>query len=181
MYGNCKNHPETKAVNVCHECGDNYCLECLTEGSEYYYCAKPACMEALKKEELMPEELICPNCSCHITLTFEERSTQKIHCPKCEALLDYKSKEDRIVEPDEFVEIISSFNQGDLAVIKSLLDDAQIEYNTIGENFLSVDPLIQPAKIYVKKAQLLEAHELLKEFKLHIFGASADNVEETEE
>lgn len=172
MFGMCYNHPETKAVNTCHHCGNNYCEKCLTEGVEYYYCDKPEC-RAVLNSELIPETIICGNCSKSIKLTFDERVEKKVHCPHCEALLNFTSTDDRIMEPDEYVELLSSLNQGDLALVKSILDDAQLSYYVTGENFLSVDPLIQPAKFYILQSQFIEAAELLKDFNLHIFGASA--------
>jgi len=63
-------------------------------------------------------------------------------------------------------------NQGDLGIIKSMLDDGSIDYFVNGENFLSVDPLIQPARIMVREDQLDEANEIIKNFELHIFGVS---------
>lgn len=178
MSSMCFNHPEKIADNICHNCGNHFCQTCLSEGVEYYYCTRSECQDVLKLE-LVPAQIICPNCSHPLDLNFEERSSQKIHCPHCEALIDFKNKDEKITEPDEYVEIISSFNQGDLALIKSMLDDAQINYYSTGENFLSVDPLIQPAKLYVLKEQYVEATELLKDFNLHIFGASAKNEDDS--
>lgn len=177
MFGMCHNHPEKKAVNTCHNCGNNFCGECLTEGVEYYYCTKPEC-RAVLDSELIPEQIVCANCSKTIMLSFEDRVQKKVHCPHCEALFNFTATEDKILEPDEYVELISSLNQGDVALVKSMLDDAQLSYFVTGENFLSVDPLIQPAKFFVLKNQYIEAVELLKDFKLHIFGASVDNEEE---
>ena len=172
MLGMCKNHPDKKASNTCHNCGGSFCEECLTEGIEYYYCSKPECQSVLNSE-LIPENITCPNCSAEIKADFHERVAKKVHCPHCEALLNFTNQEDRVIEPDEYVELVSSLNQGDVALIKSMLDDAQMSYYVSGENFLSVDPLIQPAKFHILKTQFLEAAELLKDFNLHIFGASA--------
>lgn len=176
----CYNHPEKKADNVCHECGNSFCSECLSEGVEYYYCNNPAC-QAKMAQEILKEEIVCPNCSHKLHLSYEERVEQKVHCPNCEALIDFKNIENQILEPDEFVEAISTLNQGDVAIIKSILDDAQISYYTTGENFLSVDPLIQPAKLYVKKEQFPDAVELLKNVEIHIWGASSKNEEAAQE
>jgi hypothetical protein len=63
-------------------------------------------------------------------------------------------------------------NQGDIALIKSILEDANIDYYVFGENFLSVDPLIQPAKFFVNENQIDEVKELLKDIKLSIWGFS---------
>jgi len=46
----CKNHPDKKSFSFCHNCGENFCEECLNEGKEYYYCNEPACYEKYKQE-----------------------------------------------------------------------------------------------------------------------------------
>jgi hypothetical protein len=72
-------------------------------------------------------------------------------------------------------------NQGDLGIIKSILDDGSIDYFVNGENFLSVDPLIQPASIMVREDQLDEANEIIKNFELHIFGVSSNQNDEEDD
>jgi hypothetical protein len=72
-------------------------------------------------------------------------------------------------------------NQGDLGIIQSMLDDGNIDYFINGKNFLSVDPLIQPAKIMVNEDQYEEAKEIIKDFELNIFGVSSNNENEEEE
>ena len=76
---------------------------------------------------------------------------------------------------------MSSMNQGDLGIIKSMLDDGSIDYFVTGENFLSVDPLIQPARIMVREDQLDEANEIIKNFELHIFGVSLNQNDEEDD
>lgn len=41
-----------------------------------------------------------------------------------------------------------------------------------GENFLSVNPLIQPVKFYVDENQIKESKQLLKDLDLNILGMS---------
>lgn len=176
----CINHPEREALSICHGCGKDYCGSCLDEGKEFYYCKNPECQELLKKE--MPagklsEKIICPNCSSELDLSEEERLNGKVHCPECEVVIDFTVIPTKIVNRENFVELLVSLNQGDIALIKSLLDNSKIEYYTTGENFLSVDPLIQPAKFFVNENQVEDAKELLKEFKLHIWGTSKDQEE----
>ena len=43
---NCKNHPDTNALSLCHSCGDYFCQDCLIEGDEYYYCKDNKCQQA---------------------------------------------------------------------------------------------------------------------------------------
>jgi hypothetical protein len=180
---NCVNHPDKKAISVCHNCGKEYCAECLTEGEEYYYCKKPECQEQLNKGTLpeMPEEITCPVCSAILQLSDEEIETRKIHCSNCEAFMDYNFNPPKVLKSEALEEVFSSLNLGDLAVVKSMLQDANIDYSVFGENFLSTDPLIQPARIVVRASQVEEAKELLKEFEPNIFGISKNNETEDEE
>jgi len=176
----CTNHHGKEALSICHSCGKDYCSECLTEGKEFYYCKNSECQELLKKE--MPagklaSTMVCPGCGSVIEPSEEERVNGKVHCHTCEATTDFTVEPYLIAAKENYVKLFSSLNQGDIALIKSLLADADIDYYTTGENFLSVDPLIQPAQFYVNENQIEEAKELLKEFKLHIWGTSNEQEE----
>ena len=46
----CKNHPDRKAINSCHNCKESLCEECLEEGLVYYYCRKPECYTFIERE-----------------------------------------------------------------------------------------------------------------------------------
>lgn len=178
----CINHPKREALSICHGCGNDYCELCLDEGKEFYYCKKPECQELFKKEmpagKLTPD-IVCPGCGIEIELSENEMYNGKVHCHECEVLIDFTVTPHVILAKENYVELFSSLNQGDIAVIKSLLEDAEIDYYTTGENFLSVDPLIQPARFFISEAQVEEVKELLKEFKLHIWGTSKEQEEES--
>jgi hypothetical protein len=177
---NCYNHPNEKALSVCHSCGKDYCAECLSEGKEYYYCKNPECQKILNKElqqDKLPANVICPNCESAIELSEEERISGKAHCTECEALIDFNFGPPKILDKEKYVELLSSLNQGDIGLIKSILEDSNIDYYVFGENFLSVDPLIQPARFYVNEEQAEEAKELLKDFELRIWGTSKNQYE----
>jgi hypothetical protein len=171
----CINHPDKKAFSICHGCGRDYCELCLDVGEEFYYCKTTECQELLKKElhsGTAPLNITCPNCSCELELSEEERISGKAHCPECEALIIVNTNPPKVLNKENYVELLSSLNQGDIALIKSVLDDAGLDYYVFGQNFLSVDPLIQPAKFFVNENQIEEAKELLKDFELHIWGTS---------
>jgi len=167
----CVNHPQKEAFASCHNCGRAYCADCLDEGSEYYYCRLPECQQVLQKE-LLPEHINCPNCDNPLTLSFSERQKKKIHCPECETFINFNEDPVQVFPPDEYVELLASLNQGDLGIIKSILDEANLDYYLSGENFLTVEPLIQPARVYINRVDLETARELLKDFKLNPWGAS---------
>lgn len=80
-------------------------------------------------------------------------------------------------KPEEFVELFSCMNVGDIVVIKSVLDDACVDYYVAGENFAILDPLIQPARFFVVQDRIDDVKELLKDFNLHAYGLSTRNEE----
>jgi len=171
----CTNHPNKEAFSVCHGCGKDYCSECLDEGREYYYCKKPECQKLLQEEmylENLAKNLICPNCSTKIELPDVTSFNGKVHCHNCEALIDFNAKPPKILKKEIYTELLSSFNQGDIALIKSILNESKIDYYISGEHFLTVDPLIQPARFFINDSDVSNAKELLKDFELHIWGAS---------
>jgi predicted Zn finger-like uncharacterized protein len=172
----CVNHTKREAYSVCHNCGNHYCQDCLTEGGEYYYCKKSECQEA-KKNIIISElsmHLICPSCQSIIAIDINEQKKKLVRCPECDSLINIATKPLEIIKDKKYVQILSSMNQGDLGIIKSMLDDGEIDYFVNGENFLSVDPLIQPARIMVREDQIDEAKEIIKDFELHIFGVSSN-------
>jgi len=179
----CINHPEQESYSVCRNCGNPYCQDCLTEGGEYYYCKKPECQEA-KKNEIASElskQIICPACHSTIAVDKNEQRKKLARCPECDSLINLAMNPPEIIKDKNYLQILSSLNQGDLGIIKSLLDDGNIDYFVNGENFLSVDPLIQPARIMVREDQLEEAKEILKDFEFHIFGVSSNQNDKEED
>ncbi len=120
----------------------------------------------------LPEYIVCTNCESELELSEEERISGRVHCQECDVLIDFNFEPPKIVNKENFVELFSSLNQGDIGILKSILEDANIDYYVFGENFLSVDPLIQPARFFINENQLEEAKELLKDFDFKIWGTS---------
>jgi uncharacterized protein YbaR (Trm112 family) len=171
----CKNHPEVEALSICHVCGNDYCDLCLDEGKEYYFCKKAECHKLFEDESEKfetPQDVVCPNCSCELELSNEERRKGKIRCPECELAIDFASNPPKIIEDENYQEILQTLNQGDISVIKSILEDGNIDYFTLGENFLGVRPLLEPVRLFVNEDQIEQAKELLQDFELKIFGFS---------
>jgi len=174
----CVNHPDREALSFCHNCGKYYCRECLFEGKEYYYCKEPACREALLKESgvsEMPVVTTCPNCQSEIELSEDEKASGKYHCPECEALINIAVNPPVVLNKEEYILLASSLNQVDIGIVKSILDDAGIDYYAYGENFLSIRPLLEPVRFFVNQVQAEEAAALLKDYDFKIFGVSKNS------
>ncbi len=178
----CYNHPERKAYSICHSCGKSFCEDCLVDGGEYYYCKNPECQKLLSKASIeagddseLPDDITCPSCGSELELSDDERETKKVHCPECEAFIDFTVNPPKVLDVQNYTFLLSSLNQGDIGIIRSILDDNEIDYYVNGENFLSVRPLLEPVQFYVNENQFEEARNLFKDFDLKIFGFSARN------
>ncbi len=176
--GKCFNHPEIKTEKACQGCGRFFCESCLTFGGAYYYCIDLACQKLLQSERsdlqhiTLPGEITCPNCSSILELDDVERTASIIHCPECECAIDVRVYPYKSIDMKAYSQVLSTINQGDLILLKSILDEAKIDYYIVGENFINIYPLIQPAKFYVMNKQVEEVKELLKDFEFHILGLS---------
>jgi hypothetical protein len=107
--------------------------------------------------------MFCPNCHAEYVPGVKE-------CPDCRELLLERLPD--VPPPIEFEEILRTFNLGDIALIKSILENAEIEYFFRGEIFNQVDPLIQPARLSVRTDQAHDAKELLKNMNVSFLGLS---------
>ena len=171
----CTNHPDIKTGLYCHNCGKPFCDQCLTESGNYLYCNSYECQKLLNtelKHKLLPEYIDCPNCLCRLMLEIHEQESGIVHCEDCDSLIDFNVTPPLIKKPGEYIFMLSCMNISDVVLIKSILSDAGIDFYIAGENFLSVDPLIQPARLFVMKDQTDEVKNLLKDFNFHNYGIS---------
>jgi hypothetical protein len=83
-------------------------------------------------------------------------------CPKCGIPLISGPPPESGLQPSGFEEILATFNAGEIAIIKSLLDGEGITYYFKGEYFNYIEPLAQPAKLMVLKDDVEKAKEILK-------------------
>ena len=112
--------------------------------------------------------MFCPKCKYE----FKQGVT---FCTNCESELvenlPEPIEENHELEYD-FIEIVSTLNQGDIALIKSVLDGEDIEYQILDENFINVRPLVEAVRIIVREDQADVARELIKDFDIHSFALS---------
>jgi hypothetical protein len=77
----------------------------------------------------------------------------------------------------DYINLLSTFNLGTIALIKSIFNSNELDYFLHGENFNNVDPLIQPVKFFVRKEQVEVCMNLLKDLDLKYLGISIDSKE----
>ncbi len=119
--------------------------------------------------------MFCPSCRAeYIDPAVRE-------CADCqEPLVDALPEEDHEPTPGGYVEVLSTYNPSDIAMIKSLLDGTDIPYFFAGEQFLYSQPMIQAARLAVPASKLEETRELLAPLEL-AYTAFGDAEEDTEE
>ena len=74
----------------------------------------------------------------------------------------------------DFKEVLATYNPGDVAFIKSLLESEGIQYFFKGDNFTHVQPLADPARLMVRIDQVDQAVDLLKNVQLSFLGINLD-------
>lgn len=81
----------------------------------------------------------------------------------------------------ELRELVSTFNQGDIAMIKSLLESEGIDYLAHGENFNQIRPFIQPVRFMVAEDMLDRARTLIEGISLTRAPISLNKPPETDQ
>ena len=117
--------------------------------------------------------MFCPNCGAE----YREGFT---HCPDCNVDLvdklpeEDKDKNNEAGEDQTFIPVLSTYNLGDVALIKSILANEDIEYFLKGENTEYVSACMDPVVLMVRDDQVKIVKELLKDFdvKWGMFSAN---------
>lgn len=107
--------------------------------------------------------MFCPNCKAEYQEGF-------YICADCNIdLVDVLPPEPEI-EFVKYEEVMGTYNQADIAMIKSLLDSENITYYFNAEHFMTVRPLSEPARLMVKHDEVEIAKDLLKGLRFGITG-----------
>ncbi len=67
---------------------------------------------------------------------------------------------------DELIELINTFNQGDIAIIKSIFDANDIEYYCYDEHY-STFKVALPSRIMIRKSDIKKVEPLIKKLDLN--------------
>ncbi len=122
--------------------------------------------------------MICPKCKAE----YVRGVTVCADCnvPLVERLPEEKTDEkekDSVKETVEYVEIWITFSGAEIAMIKSLLDSAGIDYHLYGERFATVRPLVYPARLLVRADQRDDALAILNDLDFGTWGRVNDTNE----
>jgi hypothetical protein len=110
--------------------------------------------------------MFCPQCKSE----YRDGITE---CADCKVPLITSLPPEADHSEGSYVRILATYNAADIAIVKSLLDDAEIDYYFSGESFNDVSPLIQPAILYVYDEQQEEAREALRGVDLRYLALAA--------
>lgn len=73
----------------------------------------------------------------------------------------------------ETTTVLMTYNQADIATIKSILDGAEVQYFFQGENFSRMEPMVQPARLIVMKEDVPLVMELLSGLNIAFLSVSS--------
>ena len=107
--------------------------------------------------------MFCPNCRTE----YREGFTV---CADCNVDLVDTLPDEKGYEFIDFKEVLATYNPGDVAFLKSLLESEGIHYFFKGENFMYVRPLADPVRLMVRADQIELAVDLLRNVKLSFMG-----------
>jgi hypothetical protein len=111
--------------------------------------------------------MFCPKCRAE----YKEGITV---CADCNVPLVYElpPEPEKKVEYVEYAEVLITYSMSDVVMIKSILDAHGIKYFFKGERFTQVRPLVDPARLMVKKDEVEKAKELLKDLDTKFWAFS---------
>jgi len=114
--------------------------------------------------------MFCPECKTEYREGFIECADCKVQLVDTLELENENNEQKlEVYENVKFKSVLSTYNVGDIALIKGLLDDAGITYFFQGENISHIRGAIEPSILKVKEEEVSEVKELLKDFDLKIY------------
>lgn len=108
--------------------------------------------------------MICPKCKA-----------EYVHgitvCADCDVPLVNKLPERETGQNEVgFADIFVTFDATEIALVKSILDGAGIDYYIKSEHFTFSRPFEDPARLYIREDQLDEALDILKDLDFGTWG-----------
>ncbi len=100
--------------------------------------------------------MFCPKCKSEYREGFYK-------CSDCGSDLVYRLAPDEYSGGEEFVEVFSTYQQGDISFIKSVLDGEGITYFFQGENSIMLIAAGAYARLLVKAEDADRAKEILRD------------------
>jgi hypothetical protein len=105
-------------------------------------------------------------------------TVKKMYGPLCKVPLVAALPLTQEAEYIEYVEILSTVNPADIAVMKSILESEGITFYFQGEHFMHMSPCVLPARLMGEEANAEKARDLLQDLDLSI--GPVNPAEETE-
>lgn len=116
--------------------------------------------------------MFCPECGAEYGESYTE-------CADCRvALLPEPPSE---LDRAGFEHVLSTFNHGYIALMKSILDSEELTYFFKGEHSLRTPPGIEPARLMVRTDQAQKARDILKDLEPSSEPSPTDRVSEEPE
>lgn len=103
--------------------------------------------------------MFCPQCKTEYRPGFDR-------CADCGIGLVAELPVDAPPAYIEYEHVFSTFDWGDIAFIKSVLDGEKITYYFQGEHFNNIGPLIEPVRLMVNRQEADMVREILRDLKL---------------
>ena len=111
--------------------------------------------------------MFCPKCRAEYREGFTE-------CADCKVPLVSELSPESEPAYVEYEEVLSTFNTGDIAIIRSILDSENVTYYFKGKYHQLMRPLAEPARLMVRKDQVQKAKDILKDLELNYMGFAID-------
>ena len=109
--------------------------------------------------------MFCPKCR-------DEYRDGYYECADCRVPLVPELPLEPKPEFVDFQEILTTFSQTDIAIIRSVLDDEGLTYFLKGEHFNQIRPMVEPVRLMVREDEAQKARALLNDINLQYSAVS---------